>query len=276
MADVIKNCLIEKLKNLPVPIDHWILKQVGLNNEGPFKKNYQALKKKEIDEKLVDVSHFGIVAKDYFYENLKHHSIYLNAVKKGLLTPQTYLRKSHVERLVKVDDFLRKNQFFLVITSGWRHPQLQVLAKKCYRNKFGSRRADAMYAGGKNWIVPVPHSTGAAFDIEIWSRQTGKRLNTRIKYKDEPVYGHYKAEIIAEQDPDFFNSDANRKVLGNRRLLYHLLCTKGVIFNRKEDLFISHPGEVWHYGDGDPLSAYLRRDGHIRYGLIFPNKTNIN
>src|SRR3989344_9516435 len=40
---------------------------------------------------------------------------------------------------------------------------------------------------------------------------------------------------------------------------------------RGDEVFTVHPGEFWHFGDGDPLSAYLKRFEYAKYGYIRPN-----
>jgi D-alanyl-D-alanine dipeptidase len=266
---------IENLKNLPIEIDNWALKEVGLDNEGPFKKNYQSLKVRETNELLVDISQLGIISFDHYFDKfLKGDAAYSEAVKKKIIHPHAYLRKSHAERLAKVDAKIKEAGLFLVIVSGWRHPEIQEIAKKEYTKKNGAEKAERMYASSVGWSVPAPHTTGAAFDIEIWSAKTGKKLSMKISVGSEFVYGLYKGEILASKRPSIFESNSLKEALGNRRLLYHLLCTKNVIFDREEELFVGHPGEFWHYGDGDTLSAYLRKEKYIRYGLIYPEKNN--
>jgi hypothetical protein len=75
---------------------------------------------------------------------------------------------------------------------------------------------------------------------------------------------------MASDEPDALRDQSFAEALQNRRILYHVLCTQGIVFDRQEDLFVEHPGEYWHFGDGDPLSAYLRREEFARCGLLEP------
>jgi len=63
-----------------------------------------------------------------------------------------------------------------------------------------------------------------------------------------------------------FAEKTKRKI---RRVLFHCLTTPGICLNRK-DICVIHPGEFWHFGSGDPLSAYLSQEKFARYGETKP------
>lgn len=262
---------IEELRSVPIPIDAWKDEQIGTNNGGPYKANYPLIPvHAESDQDVVDVSALGLVSSDYYLDQFLGGDHYLApALAGGYLWSRAIARRLHAELLAKADVFLRQNGLFLFIASAWRHPDVQKIISAEFAAKHGADQARRMFAPVNDGHAPPPHATGAAFDLEIWSLETGRRLEMYYKFGDRNVYNAYDLERMAQTG---FGSDDGAFVtsLRNRRILYHLLCTKGVVFERETDLFCNHPGEFWHFGNGDPLSAYLSREPAARYGAIFP------
>lgn len=249
---------IKKLRNSSINIDRWAYKQVGKRNDGPFKRKFQSLEVRESGGSLIDVSELGLSNDNYYFKRFSN--------KNNLVSKKVFLRKSHAERLAIADKYFRERGLVLHIVSGWRHPELQRIIKEEYAEKFGQEKADRMFAsvGGK---VPPPHSTGASFDIELRDLATNKKINMDVYFNHENIPSLYWAEeLLKEGKLDESSSEAVK----NRRILYHGLCSTGVIFEKKEDVFVAHPGEYWHYGDGDTLSCFLRKEPFIRYGIIYP------
>jgi hypothetical protein len=54
-----------------------------------------------------------------------------------------------------------------------------------------------------------------------------------------------------------------------RRILYHLLASPGWALGENE-MFKVHPGEYWHFGEGDPLSAFLKGEKKAKFGYAKP------
>ena len=254
---------IKKLRDVPVKIDKWAYEQIGKKNDGPFKDNYQNLEVRECGESLVDTGGFGLSSEDYYF---KRFSSEKELLAKKLITEEIFLRKSHVERLARADKYFRERRLFLHIVSGWRHPELQKIIKQEYAEKFGQEKADRLFAS-INRSVPAPHSTGASFDVEIRDISTGEKIDMNVCYEDEKISSLYWAEeLFSDKKLDSCSMEAVK----NRRILYHGLCSKDIIFGKEEDLFVAHPGEYWHYGDGETLSTYLRKEPFIRYGIVYP------
>jgi D-alanyl-D-alanine dipeptidase len=254
---------IQKLREMPVAIDPWAYEQVGKRNDGPFKDNYQSLEVKECGERLVDTSAFGLASEDYYYSRFAGEK---EILAKGLISERVFLRESHARRLAKADQYFRERGLFLYIVSGWRHPELQKIIKEEYAEKFGQEKADRLFASIDR-KVPAPHSTGGAFDIELRDLATKQKIDMNVYFENERVASLYWAEELMRAGELDSNSAETVK---HRRILYHGLCTEGVIFEKKEDLFVGHPGEYWHYGDGDTLSTYLKKEPFIRYGTVYP------
>lgn len=246
--------------------------QVGFENEGPYKSEYPKIRVRDNLEPLVDISNFGLVSSDYYLtEYLSGRKFLQEAIDKGLLRSTAYLRKTHAQRLQKVDAFLRKNDLFLHVQSGWRHPQLQKLVKQQYEKEYGAESANRLFAPVLKDAAPPPHATGAAFDLEIRSLIDGQRQELYWTVNNKNIYGAYELEQLLKSNEALRSNPKVHEIVANRRILFHCLCSKGVVFQDDHDLFTPHPGECWHFGDGDPLSAYLRREGYARYGYINPH-----
>ncbi|MFA6047794.1 MAG: hypothetical protein WCV59_02880 [Parcubacteria group bacterium] len=254
---------IKKLREIPVEIDSWAYKQVGKKNDGSFKDNYQNLEVRECGESLVDISDFNLSNKDYYFQKFSGEK---EILAKKLVTEKVFLRKSHAERLARADKYFRERGLYINIVSGWRHPEFQKIIKEEYAKKFGQEKADRLFASVDR-RVPAPHSTGASFDAELRDLSSSKKIKMNVCFNNEVIHGLYWAEeLLKEGKLDNISAEAVR----NRRILYHGLCSKGVVFEKKEDLFVAHPGEYWHYGDGDTLSSFLKKKKFIKYGIVYP------
>jgi D-alanyl-D-alanine dipeptidase len=264
---------IQKLRETPIPVDTWKDSQVGEANDGPYKQNYPNI---TVDDKtndaLIDVSAYGLVNSDFYLDQLLRGDHYLkSAFDNRYLWSRALARRSHARRLAKVDTYLRQNGLFLFVASAWRHPDLQEIVTKQFAEQFGDEEARRMFAPVAANRAPPPHATGAAFDLEIWSLDSGCRLEMYYRMGDRNIYNAYALERMAvdnalARDATFLTS------LMNRRILFHVMCTLNVVFTDEADLFCNHPGEFWHFGEGDPLSAYLSRQPNARYGAIYPSQ----
>lgn len=253
---------IERIREIPIEIDQWARKQVGKRNEGPFKDNFQFLRIGQNKEPLVDISKFNLFGEDYYLKLAGSK----NFLAKKLSIGKIFLRMNHVKRLVRADKYLRKRGLFICIVSGWRHPELQRTIKNNYAKKFGQKRADRLFASIDK-KTPAPHTTGASFDIELRELYSRKKIEMNLSFGNENINSLCWAEDLLK------NKKLNPKdveAVKNRRILYHILCSKGIVFKKSKDLFTAHPGEYWHYGDGDTLSTYLNKKKTIKYGITFP------
>lgn len=263
---------LSDLRSTPLFFDDWMISQVGEENNGPYKGAYPNMPVEECKEPLVSVNDFGITGSDFYLGEYLSGKDYLKiAVENKLLHPVAYLRRSHVKRLQRVDKFLRESGLFIHIQSGWRHPLLQEAVIAEHARVSGQASARRMFAPVLEGAAPPPHATGAAFDLELRSLESGKRQEMYCRVDGKQIYGGHRLEILVHRRPRLLNNEAIVTALENRRILFHCLCTIGVVFDRTEELFTPHPGECWHFGDGDPLSAFLRREKVARYGLAYPD-----
>ena len=265
---------LEDLRQRPIPIDPWRAQQVGPRNDGPYKEGYQGMVVRDAgDEVLVDISTLGLLGGDFYLEKFfAGDDAFWPLVKARKLQARAFLRSTHARRLARVDRLLRRHDLFLFIRSAWRHPEVQALAKARLGETFGTDIAHRMCSSTGSGMAPPPHSTGAAFDLEIRSLASGQSLPMRARVRGAMVFGSYRLEEIYYRLDAAGRGAELEETLRNRRLLYHLLATPGVVFDTAAEVFVAHPGEFWHFGDGDPLSSYLAREEYARYGVIFPER----
>lgn len=246
----------ELMETKPI-INQWQLEQVGTKNEGPYRDGYQNMIVEECGEQLVNCAEYGLVSKDYyinkFYDGLVNQDqTYLPLILERKLFPFAWLRESVVKKLVRADQLLRQHGLFLVVNSGWRHPDTQKQAIDKAATTMGTKDTERLFAK-----VISPHSTGGAVDVELWSLQDkvlGKSLSFSFAGDEYGFYNYETSNNLNE------NELIKRRV---RRILYHVLTREGLTI---------HPGEFWHFGDGDPLSAYLSQNKFAKFGLIEPPK----
>ena len=253
------------IMGLPPILDDWQIAQV-VDKLGPYREGYRNLPIEDNHEPLVSCSSFGLVSKDYYLNKLADgEMIFLPALEKKLIYPIAWVRKSVAESLKIVDDLLRKHGLFIVITSGWRHSQTQELAIKWSRQKYGETETDRRYANvdDSQQKVIVPHQTGGAVDLELWSLQTNRPL-TRIESTDDEINF-----FVLEKKANITEPEVNKRYV--RRLLFHLLTSPNVCLPDTR-LFTIHPGEFWHYGYGDSLSAFFKKEPFAIYGPTEPPK----
>ncbi len=254
------------MEQIPV-LDPWQIAQVGENNQGPYRDGYRKISIKDNQEPLVNCADFGLMSKDYYLGKLidgflTQDESFLPAFKQRLMYPFAWLRKSVTERLQKADQILRNHGLFLVINSGWRHPDIQTLAAELIKNQFGEKEATIRLAKVHQDVYqsPPPHATGGAIDIELWSMTLKAPLS--FSYPGDVI-----SSFALEQKRNLTEIEKSKCQV--RRILFHLLTTPSVCFS-PEEVFTWHPGEFWHYGDGDPLSAYLNQESEAKYGYIEP------
>lgn len=246
----------ELMETKPI-VDEWQLEQVGTKNEGSYRDGYQNMPVKECGETLVNCAEYGLVSKDYymnkFYDGLVNlDETYLPLILERKLFPFAWVRESVAKKLVRADQLLRQHGLFLVVNSGWRHPDTQKEAINKATVTMGTKDVDRLFAK-----VISPHSTGGAVDVELWSLQNdsiGKSLSFSFAGDEYGFYNYETRENLNE------NELIKRNV---RRILYHVLTKEGLTI---------HPGEFWHFGEGDSLSSYLNQNKFARFGLIEPPK----
>lgn len=247
-------------------IEQWQVDQIVADKElGPYRKKYQQLPIHDNGEPLVSCASHGLISKDFYFMKLADGDMnFLPALEKKLFWPFAWLRQTVVQSLKKVDEKLRKHDLFLVVNSGWRHPDVQKLAIEWSRKHHGEKETIRRYATifetekGKKL---APHTTGGCCDLELWSLQTGKSLS-RLDQKGDEI-NFFKLE----QRNDLAEVELTKRNL--RRILYHLLCTPGICLP-KEKVFTIHPGEYWHFGYGDPLTAFFNQKPYAFYGYTEP------
>lgn len=265
---------LQALARMPIPVDPWQNAQVGNRNDGPYKAGYLSLPvQEEGGNPLVDVSRCGLLSADlYFDQWLEGETTYAAAQAENLLFSRALLREGHAKRMQRADAFFRAHGLALFIRSGWRHPKTQQLAREVYSQRTSPEDADdRLFAPVQKNAAPPPHATGACADIELVMLDQGQALPMHVTLCGQAILGNYALEKAQARYHGGVPT-AVQATLGHRRLLYHVLCTPGVVFAEHE-VFVGHPGEFWHFGDVDPLSAFLQRQPKARCGELLPLPT---
>lgn len=239
------------LMSKPVVFDPWQTTQVGENNDGVYRQQYPLLPVQDNHEPLVNCLNFGLIGKDYYLNILWDQN---NLKKESLLSldtkhfyPFAWVRLSIAQKLQHLDAILRQHGLFLVINSGWRHPQVQELATKLMSAYYGDDYLKIALAPSSI----TPHSTGGAVDLELWSLQLNQPLS--FSYPNDIINS-----FVLEQKSNLTETETIKRNI--RRILFHLLSKN----------FVAHPGEFWHFGYGDPLSSYLTHQPFAVYGYVNP------
>lgn len=119
-----------------------------------------------------------------------------------------------------------------------------------------------------NRPTPTPHLTGGAVDAALVNLETGQdfdRGHTGGGLKGTAYPDFHEGYHLTEPDDDINQLDnvaevapKNSEIVNSRRVLYWAMTKAGLFVN---------PTEIWHYGKGDPLSAYVSGGGQAYYGV---------
>jgi len=201
-------------------------------------------------EKMAKCSEYGLKFVNYYFK-----SPLLSKTKaKIYLNEDIWLRQSILIDLKTIDEELKKHSLRLLILSGYRHPVLQALIIRQVSKNYNQKLADKMFANPDNY---APHTSGAAFDLEIWDEKRHKVLPTKI-------FGIIDIFTLEEK---VNLTLAEKEVRDNRRLIFNLL-TQDIIL-KADKVFVAHPFEYWHYGRHERMSAFFAANGHkVFYDVI--------
>ncbi len=214
----------------------------------------------ESGEKLVPASmvpEIIFVRPQYFIQGIK-----------GAL-PECYIREGAYDRLLQATEAL-PGGYKLLIYDAWRPEKVQkVLYHKLWdemikkipiRNEEEISRLVEKYVAPPfdNRRDPSPHLTGGAVDLTIVTAK-GKQLEMGTEFDETKEEARTDSFERIGQTREL--TEKEKKVLENRRLLYHILRHAG---------FTNYPGEWWHYDFGNQVWAYLSNLKSTFYGISFP------
>lgn len=141
---------------------------------------------------------------------------------------EAYLRYGTVQKLMKVQEALRKQGLSLKIWDAYRPPAAQFV--------FWEICPDDTYIAN-----PIkgfsPHSRGGAVDITLADR-TGKELEMPTEYDD------FSGKAVRDY-PDW-----TPQAVANQRIVEQLMVDNG---------FVAYEGEWWHYVDTDKYEVVEER-----------------
>ncbi|XVN55314.1 M15 family metallopeptidase [Cyanobium sp. BSA11S] len=196
------------------------------------------------------------------------------------------LRRGVVERLLRAQIELQRQQssWCLAIFDGWRPVQVQqfmvehTISSECRRlgvdPRQNSTALEAVTAEvGRFWAppsrnpaTPPPHSTGAAVDLTLATRD-GEPLD---------LGGEIDA-IGAVSEPDHYDPSKREQRLegargsGERELEWHRRrCLLREVMTGAG--FAQHPNEWWHFSHGDQLWAWRQGEAVAIYGGWDPGR----
>jgi len=181
------------------------------------------------------------------------------------------LRNEVVNRLVKVNDYLKsKNSFYLLIYDSWRPLEVQeFMFKRAFLLECGKLDINASIKNMKShpsilkkvekfWAYPSfdascppPHSTGGALDVCLSD-----------KYGNIVEMGSNVDQMDETSIPDFYENRVNEEAIiwnSRRNLLKEIMTKFG---------FAQHPNEWWHFSYGDQLWAWKNNKANALYGKI--------
>ncbi len=180
-----------------------------------------------------------------------------------------YLRKSVLDNLIKAQKYLQSKHpgWRIQIFDAYRPIAVQqfmvdytfnqvVGARKLNITNLSAAESDSIWQQvyqiwaipSLNPLTPPPHSTGAAIDITLVD-DTGKVIDM-----GSPI-----DELSARSHPDYF-ANSNLSPHHHRQLLREVMEYAG---------FARHPGEWWHFCQGDQMWAWLSSQPVVaRYGRV--------
>jgi D-alanyl-D-alanine dipeptidase len=116
---------------------------------------------------------------------------------------------------------------------------------------------------------PTPHMTGGAVDVALINADTGEPFD--IGHEAGAVTGtaypdFHEGYHLAKGQSDIENSPKqvaiapqDSQIVRARRVLFYTMTQVAGL--------ACHPGEMWHYGKGDALSAYVSGSQEAYYGM---------
>lgn len=178
-------------------------------------------------------------------------------VLDNLIKSQEYLQLKHPGWRIQIFDAYRPvavQQFMVNYTFN------QVIkAQKLNLDSLSAAKCESIWqqvyqiwaVPSLNPLTPPPHSTGAAVDITLVD-DTGKVIDM-----GSPI-----DEMSARSHPDYF-TNSNLAAHQHRQLLREVMEYAG---------FARHPGEWWHFCQGDQMWAWLNPTPVVaRYGRVENN-----
>lgn len=222
------------------------------------------------NEVLVDLREYGFGDASSYYA--RPNSMTGEPLPGVPNTP--FVRKDVAERLSKADEWLRKDPLVrkllgaparLRVDDALRPYEVQKYAFEVawpkilkFKNpKMSDKEIEALVpkycARPKDKPTPTPHITGGAVDVALINLETGEEFDRGYQSGDATGTAypdHYEGSHLDEKQ--------NSTIVFSRRVLYHAMTQIAGMY--------ANPEEIWHYGIGDPLSAYIAGDAPY-YGI---------
>nr|WP_281721396.1 D-alanyl-D-alanine carboxypeptidase family protein [Nitrosomonas nitrosa] len=249
--------LIKAYKSRPIPTEE----ALRSSSSASISIDEVELVASEIDqEPLIPVGSVGLLSRDYYFhfveERLNPTSAEYKRIRP-LVTEDVYLRRSVALDLRAIDEQLTHCGLRLFLLSGYRSHLLQRAIRAVSERQRGKEKTEYMLADPDRH---APHSTGAAFDVELRS-SSGGLVETKVPGDPEA----FETARLERMTPI---PEALVKVRDNRRVLFHAL-TAGEL-HPTGTKFISNPKEYWHFGRNEKLSAAIALSQGQKHQAFYP------
>lgn len=250
-----------------------LLREKPINPQREIKNLMSSYQKVKIDkncdfycEELVDIKNLGIAGLNYYNTSL--NPPYYQSIPGSI--PDLKLRKTVAKKLLKINNKLKKINLEIFVFDAYRPLSVQNYfyykwvpryLRSLYPNKdevWIKRKVKTYWAKGvKNkeelFSSIPPHSTGAAIDLTICFKDSGRLLEMGSIFDDTTK----KSQSEYYEKNGDIKSFTDIEATKNRRLLYHLMTSEG---------FAYHPKEWWHFSYGDQVWALITNKLKAIYG----------
>lgn len=256
---------LDSIRDKPIP-SLATRRKLRKPDDGPDYRSHQIDQAHSLfEEPAIDVRNLGLQGENFYHR--EDNAPYYHRVPGSI--SGLWLRETVAKKLLDVDSRLRAEGLRLHVHDAYRPTAVQSYFFDQWmpaeiRKKHPDWTAEqVMTETMKFWAKPTapgdspsPHSTGAAVDLTIYVERTS-----------EPLYmGSIFDDVTAVALTDYLERPLNDHVSysemeagKNRRLLYWVMETSGLINN---------PNEWWHFSWGDQMWARLSGAVAAVYGSI--------
>ncbi|MEM8580997.1 MAG: M15 family metallopeptidase [Pseudomonadota bacterium] len=232
--------------------------------KGDYRKHPVDLGSPENSEPLVELSGRGIAGANHYHrsDNPPYYQSIAGSIS-GL-----WLRRGVSERLERISARIAPVGLSLWVYDGWRPVEVQNSFyddwMPAYLRRSRGLEGDALWDEvGRYWAKgaeggridphsPPPHATGGAVDLTLRDR-FGAPLYMGAIFDDVTEVSNTGRFEALPKDAGFSEVEA----CANRRLLFHLMATEGLVNN---------PTEWWHFSFGDQMWARTTGADAALYG----------
>jgi len=192
-----------------------------------------------------------------------------------LAIPEAFVREGVWERIVRASQRLPEG-FRFVILDAWRPPAVQKelfdACKRKIETRFPEKSSEEIVTMTRRYVAlpgddparPSPHTTGGAVDITI-ADPMGRLLPMGSGF-DEDTDRSMTRFFEEKAESGETLTEIESGVLGNRRLLFHLLADEGFCNCSDEWWHFAYGTQAWAWEKDIPYAIYGFREPDFRWG----------